>query len=507
MKELLAFLLPPAVALTGMRVNHLLFGKEFESRFGGGLKFTLGLAVGMLVFSQAVLLGVLAGVNLASWLAWLALILGVMEAILLLPKAAKGLKQIEFQPGHLWLLLLLPVIYSWWVFGRLSTLEGTLEFDANTFWVFKAKVFYLEQGKNLLNVLHQSNLAYAHLDYPTLVPCLYTLGYGAVGGVDEFINKVWPFWMVVALCWGILSLGKVWKHPHPLPIVTVVVFCFLPASLQYIRWEGGTMPTVFYTSLATLLIVHALLLSDLFALALSVLVLTGCAMTKLEGVVYAGLWFCALFPVCWRRGWMKNILLWKAALAAIVCMLPFILLRLTKPITHPDDAWLHVGLTLPESALKNFPQVWFLNIFSYFFNQDFFNWTAAGNGGLRWSGHWVGLGGLVNQQFSVLPWLLILVLCLSLWKKNRRTIILALAVVTMATPTILAFIMGCLPHLQGDVAQVIANVPTAARIYYPFFIAWFLGLMLTWFIGYPPPPVSRQNIKTKHHGNPSSKIV
>src|SRR5208282_6240027 len=76
MKELFAFLLPPAVALTGMRVNHLLFGREFEPRFGGGLKFTLGLAIGMLAFSQAVLLGALAGVNLAGWLAWLALIWG-----------------------------------------------------------------------------------------------------------------------------------------------------------------------------------------------------------------------------------------------------------------------------------------------------------------------------------------------------------------------------------------------------------------------------------------------
>ena len=113
MKELFAFLLPPAVALTGMRINHLLFGKEFESRFGGGLKFTLGLAVGMLAFSQAVLLGALAGVNLAGWLAWLALIGGVMEAVLLLPKAVNGLKQIKLQPGHLWLLLLLPAVYSW----------------------------------------------------------------------------------------------------------------------------------------------------------------------------------------------------------------------------------------------------------------------------------------------------------------------------------------------------------------------------------------------------------
>ena len=498
MKELFAFLLPPAMALTGMRVNHLLFGKEFESRFGGGLKFTLGLAVGMLAFSQAVLLGALAGVNLAGWLAWLALIGGVMEAILLLPKAVNGLKQIKLQPGHLWLLLLLPAVYSWWVFGRLSTLEGTLEFDANAFWVFKAKILYLEQGKNLLNVLHQSNLAYAHLDYPLLVSCLYVLDYGAVGGVDEFVNKVWPFWMVVALCLGILSLAKVWQRPHPLPVAAVVVFCFLPATMQYIRWEGGAMPMAFYTSLAALLIVRALLLSDISALAISVLVLTGCAMTKFEGIVYAGLWFCALFPVCWRRGWMKNGLLWKAVLVAIVCMLPYFLLRLSNPITHPDDTWLHVGLASPETALRNFPQIWFLSVFGCFFSQDFFHWTVGDNGGLQWSGHWVGLGGLVNQQFNVLPWLFILLLGLSLWKRNRRTTVLVLTLVILSTLAALSFIMGCLPQLQGNVSQVITISAGAGRYFYPYLTAWFLGIMLTWFLSQPPPPVPHKNIKTKH---------
>ena len=50
MKELIAFLLPPAVALAGTRLNRWLLGREWESRSGGGLKFALGLAVGMLVF-------------------------------------------------------------------------------------------------------------------------------------------------------------------------------------------------------------------------------------------------------------------------------------------------------------------------------------------------------------------------------------------------------------------------------------------------------------------------
>ena len=41
MKEVIAFILPPAVALGGMRVNRLLLGAEFELRFGGGVRFAL----------------------------------------------------------------------------------------------------------------------------------------------------------------------------------------------------------------------------------------------------------------------------------------------------------------------------------------------------------------------------------------------------------------------------------------------------------------------------------
>src|SRR5450759_3902794 len=237
MKECIAFLLPPTTAFVGMRINRLVLGQKLEERFGFGLRFALGLAIGMVMFSQAVLLTALAGINLSGLLAWTALIWGVVEACLLSPKLIVNLKQIIFQPGHLWLLLLLPVLYSWWVFGRLCTLEGTIEFDANAFWVFKAKLLYLEQGKNLVDILHQSNLGYAHMDYPMLVPCLYALDYGLVNGVDEFVNKVWPFWMMVALCLAVLSLAKIWKRPHPLPLFIVMLLCFLPASLQFIRKE------------------------------------------------------------------------------------------------------------------------------------------------------------------------------------------------------------------------------------------------------------------------------
>ena len=67
-----------------------MLGQKFEYRFGAGLRFAIGLAVGMLVFSQAVLLAALAGINLAGGLAWLALIWGAWKSFCWLPKAAAG---------------------------------------------------------------------------------------------------------------------------------------------------------------------------------------------------------------------------------------------------------------------------------------------------------------------------------------------------------------------------------------------------------------------------------
>jgi hypothetical protein len=490
MKEWIAFLLPPAVAFAGMRTSRLVLGQKFEEGFGFGLRFALGLAVGMTVFSQAVLLTALAGINLSGVLAWSALIWGVVEIGLRSPKGAAGLKQIKFQPGHLWLLLLLPVIYSWWVFGRLSTLEGTLEFDANAFWVIKAKILYLEQGKNLVNVLHQSNLGYAHLDYPMLVPCLYTLGYGAVGGVDEFVNKVWPFWMVVALCLGILSLGKVLKRPHPLPIVTVVAFCFLPASLQFIRQEGGTIPMVFFVSLTALLIVKAISCADEFYLAAAILAAAGCATTKFEGVVYSAVWFCALLPLCWRRGWLKKPILWKSVLVAIICLLPYAWFRLDKPVLHPESGWWQAGIAAPALTLHRFPQAWFLNVFGRFFNSDFFHWLSANGNHLQWAGKWTGPGSFVNEQLTVLPWLLLILLALALWKGRARLALGSLTVVMLGVFTVLSFVIACLPAMQSDLSNVIdfSTGNQVGRYYFPFFAAWFLAVAVIWFDDPQPSP-------------------
>lgn len=479
--NLIAFILPPAMAMAGTRLNRWILGEKFEAEFGFGFRFAFGLGVGMLVFTQAFLLLAIAGINGAAVLSWLAIIWGGVETVLLAMKFPTIWKSLKFQMGHLWLIFLLPLFWSWWVFGELSTLEGTMEFDANAFWVFKSKIFFLEQGRDLFNVLHQPNLAYMHLVYPMLVPSLYSLTYGAVGGVDEFVNKVWPFWMVVAICVAVLSFGRIWKNPHPLPIAVVTLIAFLPASLQFIRNEGGTIPMVFCISMASLLIVRAIASQSEAVPPAIPLAFAVCFSTKLEGVVFTALSCLALLPFCLRRGWLGNKVLWKSAVVAVVCLLPYFFYRLAKPISHPEDAWLHAGMAAgPHSLLLRFGQVWFLNVFARFFSPEFFKWQAV-NDHLQWIGQWGGWGSFANAQLSILPWFLLVVLVASLiFKSQSRKPIAVLSAIVIAVFTILSFVIACLN--KTDLSPAIGFAcDVVGRYYYPFWTAWFLGIVTFWF--------------------------
>ena len=484
MKELVAFLLPPATALAGARINRLILGKPFDEKFGFGLRFGLGLGVGMLFFSQTLLLAALAGINLSVFFAWTILLWGAAEAVLLLPKLYVSLKHVSFQRAHLWLLALLPVLYLAWAIGPASVLEGTQEFDANAFWLLRARMLYFEHGREFLTLIRASNLASAHMDYPLLVPCLYTLSYGAVGGADEYVIKAWPFWMLAALCFAILSLGRVWRQPHPAPILLVVFLCFLPASMQFVLQEGATLPMVFGTSMAALLLVTGLALGDEMTVAAGVLALAVCATIKFEGIIYVGLWGAVLLFFCRRRGWWKSRVLWKAGIVAAAFQVPYFCYRLAKPVLHPASGWMHDGAAAPRAVLRRLPQTFFLNMGYRFFDLGFFSWKTPDNDHLQFAGHWQGLSGFASPELSVLPWILLLLVTLSFWKKPLYRLVLgAFMAVILGEFAMLALVITCLPIMQTNLSVVIEFAcDIVGRYYYPFFAACFLGTMALWFL-------------------------
>ena len=205
---------------------------------------------------------------------------------------------------------------------------------------------------------------------------------------------------------------------------------------------------VFFVSMTALLMVKAIACADEFYLAAAILAGAGCATVKFEGVIYAGVWFCALLPLCWRRGWLKKLILWKSVLIALICLLPYAWFRHDKPVLHPESGWWHTGIAAPALTLHRFPQAWFLNIFARFFNSDAFHWLPGNNDHLQWAGKWIGSGTFVNEQLTVLPWLTLILLALALWKGRSRLALGSLTVVIFGVLTVLSFVIACLPRMQ-----------------------------------------------------------
>jgi hypothetical protein len=501
MKELLAFLLPPATALSGMRIARLILGKKLDEEFKFGLRFALGMCVGMFVFTQGVLLGAVAGMGLNAYLGWTISACALVEVVLLVPKVFTGLKKIRFQIGHLWLLALTPVVLLLWAFGRLNLVDGVHEFDAGAFWLLKARFLYFDHGKQFLNLLHTSNLAYTHMDYPWLVPGLYSLMYGALGGVDEFVIKVWPFWMVVALCSAIFSIGQVWRRPHPAPILMIVLFCYLPATEQFLGQEGATIPLLFGVSIAALMLVISFIRRSPYALAAGLLALGCCAATKLEGVLYAILWAIPISLYCWRSGWLKNPSVWKAIVFAACFLLPYGFTRLQKPVLYPEAHWLHDAAATPAGVLHRYPQTLFLGIGGRFFNPIFFDWKSPDKDHLRFVGQWQGRNTFAGPELSLLPWILLLLLGLTFWKKpSHRLALSALLAVIVGQLFALLFIISSLATKQANLNEVIDFTGViVGRYFYPFFAACFLGTMAIWLVEDDSTPIKTQELAESNY--------
>jgi hypothetical protein len=488
MNELLAFLLPPATALVGMRIARLLLGKKVEEEFNFGIRFALGMCVGIFVFTQCLLFGSVVGLNWTAFLARTVLVWGLVEAFLLLLKVLAGLHPIRLKFSHLWLLLLIPVGLLLGAYCRLNLVDGIHEFDAGAFWILKARILYFDHGESFLKVLHTSNLAYTHMDYPWLVPGLYTLTYGAVNGVDEFVIKVWPFWMVIALCGVIFSIGRIWRKPHPAPILMIVLLCYLPATERFLGQEGATIPLVFCVSMAALLLVISFLRKSPLALAAGLLALGCCAATKLEGILYAILWAIPLSLYCWRCRWLKNPMIWTVVVFAACLLLPYGITRLEKPVLYPEAHWLQDAAATPTRVLRRFPQTLFLGIGNRFFDPLFFKWDSPDKDHLHYAGKWQGRTTFAGPEVSVLPWILLPLLGLTFWKKPKHRLVLAaLLFVIVGQILALSLIISSLAVMQANVNEVIDfSSEIMGRYFYPFFTACFLGTMAIWLVDSDP---------------------
>ena len=201
----IALLLPLAAALAGRRLARLLF-RDLTGVLSEGEWLACGLALGAFFLTQGILALRLAGLRLERALAVVILGWGAMELVLLILRLRK--QPLRFQAPQLWWLLLAPALLMLWPLFRLAGLEGLMDFDGVVMWAFKAKLFHALAGRELWPWFHNPALAYAHLDYPLLVPLLHSFTYGTLGHVNEFVTKFWNQWMLLFLAWAVLGAGQ-----------------------------------------------------------------------------------------------------------------------------------------------------------------------------------------------------------------------------------------------------------------------------------------------------------
>jgi len=174
-----AFLLPLLKALAGMWLFRLLF-PTLSERMPLLEQLACGLGLGMMAVAALTL-----GVKLCGF-SGRGLILAVTAlggiAVIwrdrktLQTKIAGGCWKIVKSPITLVILVIGSLVFL--ALFRLAGLHGLLDGDA-TRWMLKAKILHLCTGSEIVKWFSNPALAYAHLDYPTLVPSLHAATYVA----------------------------------------------------------------------------------------------------------------------------------------------------------------------------------------------------------------------------------------------------------------------------------------------------------------------------------------
>ncbi len=486
--RIVAFLLPLLTALAGMWLFRFLFPALSERMpLLEQLAYSLGL--GMMAVA-ALTLGVkLCGFHGRGLILSVTALGSIAEVwrdhkILLIKITASSWKMVRSPITAAFVIIGFLVFL---ILFRLAGLQGLVEFDAVAEWSLKAKIMHLYSGTELVQWFSNPRLAYAHFDYPTLVPSLHSATYDSIGHVDEFVTKFWPAWMLLFLLLALASLNRAGNHWRHVPPFVLLGLLFLPATQQYVQWEGGTMPMVFFTVPGFVQCALWLIGKDRARLGLGLALLFGAAMTKFEGFIFlalAGSWML-LLPSA-RPSLKPSPRLWQVLAFCFLAALPFICLRVQIPSLYYEAGWAGYALHNPVSTLSNWPGIFMILLAQLFVSSDFANW-----------GRWDGFSSLYNHLTLGLAWFCLL-MTIALWfavPARRRVIV-----------WILAMLAGVLAVFSGVFASLVNNTSMAkvigftgdtgaGRYLLPVLLAWFATLM-TVFFAELPSFVSTSKLKT-----------
>ena len=498
----IAFLLPLLTALAGMWLFRLLFSTLSE-RMPLLEQLACGLGLGMMAVAALTL-----GIKLCGFhgrgLILSVTALGSVAEIWRHHKAfwrkiADGYWKMVKSPVTIVILVIGSLVFL--ILFRLAGLQGLVDGDAMR-WMLKAKIIHLYTGSEIVKWFSNPGLAHTHLDYPTLVPSLHTASYDSIGHVDEFVTKFWPTWMLLFILLALASLnraGNNWRHVTSFALLGLLL---LPATQQYVQWEGATMPMIFFTVMGFVQCAIWLAGKDRARLGLGLTLLFGAAMAKFEGFIYlalVGSWML-LLPSA-RPSLTPSPRLWRVLAFCFLAALPFVCLRIRIPVLHYESGWAGYALHNPGNTLSNWPGLFMILFARLFVNPDFAHWSGEG-GRFHWVGRWDDISSLYNHSTLGLASLCLL-LTVALWfalPARRQVIVWTLAMLIGA----LAAFSGVFASFVNitNLDQVIGYTADkiAGRYLLPVLLAWFATMMTLFFADPHQPTTADRSLPALKHG-------
>ncbi len=382
---------------------------------------------------------------------------------------------------------------------RLAGLQGLVDGDAMR-WMLKANIIHLYTGSEIVKWFSTPRLAFAHLDYPTLVPSLHSATYDSIGHVDEFVTKFWPTWMLFFLLAALVSLNRAGNNWRNISLFVLFGLLLLPATQVYVQWEGSTLPMIFFTVLGFVQCAFWLMGKDRARLGLGLTFLFGGAMTHYEGFIFLALvggWIL-LLPSA-RPSLKPSPSFWRVLAFCFLSALPFVCLRLQIPALHQQSGWAGYALHNPGITLSHWPIIFMIYTARIFVNPDFAHWSGAG-GSLHWIGRWDGLSSLYNHSTLGLPWLCLL-LTVVLWfaVPTRRQVVIWMLAMFIAATAALSVVFTSFITVNG-LSEAIDLTKAGERYILPILAAWFATMMTLFFADPYQPNTADRRLPALKHG-------
>jgi hypothetical protein len=476
----IAFMLPLLTAISGRGLFRILFA-NVSGRLPATEELACSFGIGAMALAALTLGMKLCGIHGHQWM----LFTTGTAAIFELWRDRKTFSEkitAEFrylaESKRLWSFLLMGLVVFLILF-RLACLQGIIEFDAVAAWMLKAKILHLYAGRDILAWFSDPRLAYAHLDYPTLVPSLHAATFDSIGHVNEFITKFWPAWMLLFLIGAVASSNKQNEKRFPVLPCFLVGLLLLPVTLVYGQMEGGTMPMTFFTALGILQCVRAQMENDSERFSLGLTLLFGAAMSKFEGAVILVIAIpCSLFIPSIRPRQFRQW--WRPVGFCILAALPFAWLRTHIPLLHWESGWARLGLGNLAAVFSSLPKIFTVIVARLFLSKNFASWTAE-NGHIYWSGKWEGLSSLYHHSTIGLAWFCLL-LTIGAWfaRPERRRTILWIVAVPAGFVLALSGVFSCLVNAAGLSTGIngYTGEEAAGRYLVPILIAWAAAIVV-----------------------------